>query len=149
MHITTLTETLSSLPPDELVSFDQHFSECLNLAQRWDLWGAAYWMYGGCSDDGFWDFRACLISLGRDRFDRVLRCPDDLAEMEDEADMPYLMCEGFQYVANQLYEQQTGESMPPQEQPTPDMGEEFDFDDEQVMARRFPKLVAKYPEMGG
>ena len=33
---------------------------------RWDMWAAAYLIGGGCSDDGFIDFRAGLIAQGLD-----------------------------------------------------------------------------------
>ncbi|MFE6038244.1 DUF4240 domain-containing protein [Streptomyces sp. NPDC056452] len=37
-------------------------------------------MGGGCSDDSFTDFRAGLIGLGREWYERAAACPDVLAE---------------------------------------------------------------------
>ena len=55
VHIKTLSAALRDLSHDELVSFDRHFRRYLRMAYRWDLWGAAYWLHGGCGDDGFQD----------------------------------------------------------------------------------------------
>ncbi len=151
VHLKTLADALSILPPDEVISFDEHFRHYLNLAYRWDLWGAAYWLHGGCGDDGFIDFRSCLISTGKQNFDRVLSNPDHLAEIEGRPDIPYLQLEGFQYVASKVYKSITGDDMAYDTDPSvprEPAGEQFDFDDEKAMAGRYPKLVQKYPEMG-
>ena len=55
-HIEELTESLRSLTPEELIAFDRRFQNCRDLSYRWDLWGVAYWLHGGCSNDGFTDF---------------------------------------------------------------------------------------------
>lgn len=46
---------------------------------RWDEWAAAYQIGGGCSDDVFSDFKAGLVALGSDWFERVAADPDELA----------------------------------------------------------------------
>ncbi|MEQ1507147.1 MAG: DUF4240 domain-containing protein [Myxococcota bacterium] len=46
---------LASLAPAEVVSFEQHASELLARSYAGRLWGAAYLINGGCSDDGFDD----------------------------------------------------------------------------------------------
>ena len=106
---------------------------------------------GGCGDDGFIDFRACLISLGQDRYAKALQDPDSLAEIVDLSDVPDMQSEGFQYVASKVYREKTGQDMPLDgsscEHSEPD-GEDFDFEDEGEMAQRFPRLVKKMPEMG-
>ncbi|MEU1251459.1 DUF4240 domain-containing protein [Micromonospora arida] len=43
----------------------------------WDVWAAAYLIGGGCSDDSFIDFRAGVIALGREWYERVLASPTD------------------------------------------------------------------------
>ena len=72
LHEQTLAELLRQISPDEIVAFENRFADYHRLAYRWDLWGAAYWLHGGCGDDGFIDFRSCLISLGRELFFQVL-----------------------------------------------------------------------------
>ena len=44
----------------------------------WDLWGVAYILKGGCSDDGFEYFRAWLIARGRDFVAQALADPEGL-----------------------------------------------------------------------
>ena len=50
-------------------------------AHDWNLWGAAYLMKGGCSDDAFDYFRGWLVAQGRRTWERALRDPDTLAEL--------------------------------------------------------------------
>src|SRR5688572_10313834 len=80
VHMDALKATLLKLKPEEIIAFDAIFTQASRRAYRWDLWAAAYWLGGGCSDDGFMDFRACLVSLGKDWYDRVLANPDALAD---------------------------------------------------------------------
>jgi hypothetical protein len=155
-HIDALIAHLQSLSTDEIAAFDGRFRNYVRQAYRWDLWGALYWLAGGCSDGAFWNARCVLISLGQEKFTRILENPDCLAEVEEEPDVYYeQVCwqsEGFQYVAEKAHQAKTGKGLsrrrddsgPPRE-PT---GERFDFQDRTAMQRRFPKLVAKYPDMG-
>ena len=150
-HMEELAKALRQLPPEEIVAFDRRFSSYRDLAYRWDVWGAAYWLGGGCGDDGFLDFSSCLISLGKDLFFQVLGDPDALADIADRPDVPYLQAEGFQYVAMRVYKEKTGEDMPQPEverRRAKPKGRLFDFDNEELMRRHYPKLVAKFPEMG-
>jgi hypothetical protein len=153
-HIATLGEELRALPTAEIVSFYNHYNDCRDAAYRWDLWGAAYWLHGGCGNDGFLDFRSTLVSLGRANFERVLKEPDFLAEIAGKPNRPYLLAEGFQYVAGDVYRERTGASLydvpEVRDRPykkAPD-GEPFDCDDREEMARRFPRIVARFPDMG-
>ncbi|HEX8913170.1 MAG TPA: hypothetical protein VF796_12495, partial [Humisphaera sp.] len=79
--------------------------------------------------------------------------PDELAETVGAKDMPYLGAEGFQYVAGRVYKAQTGQELPDADPPyePPELvnvGEPIESDDPEEMAARFPRLVAKLPEMG-
>jgi hypothetical protein len=147
----TLQSLLMALPAAQIIDYQNRFSELSQRLYRWDLWGAAYWMHGGCGNDGFTDFRATLISLGKQRFYKTLENADSLAELIGRQDSPYLQGEGFQYVASQAYCAKTGESqmpMPWDVDATGPEGEKWDFDDKQETAERLPKLVARLPEMG-
>jgi hypothetical protein len=150
LHEQTLADALRRFPPAEMIAFRERFSYYHGLAYRWDLWAAAYWLHGGCSDDGFLDFRSCLISLGKELFFRVLEDPDALADIVGRPDTPYMQAEGFQYVASKVYEEKTGDEMPQGKayRPAEPAGRRIDHDDEEVMRRHFPKIVAKFPEMG-
>jgi len=81
---------------------------------RWDVPAAAYLIGGGCSDDGFIDFRAGLTAQGRDWYEKLAASPDSLA------DHPAMVGGGI----------------------GAETGEDFDFDDAEQVHRRLPRLVA-------
>lgn len=67
---------------EETQSFEVAFRRYLIEAYTWDLWGAAYVVHGGCSDDGFEYFRRWLVSRGRDVYEAALADPDSLAQLD-------------------------------------------------------------------
>lgn len=102
-----LREKLIELPAEEIVAFDRIFSEYHSRAYTWGLWGAAFVIGEGCSDDGFMDFRGWLISRGEKVYETALANPDSLAKVltDDDGDC---QVEGFQYVPSQAWEEKTG-----------------------------------------
>ena len=132
-------EALKKLEPDEIASYEDHFTELFVKAYRWDPWGAAYIMQGGCSDDGFTDFRYGLIALGREVYEKALKDPRSLADLG----MDEIGNESFGYAASTAHEAKAGKEMPGTEirQPADPIGEEWDFDDEDENKKRFPKLM--------
>jgi hypothetical protein len=145
-----LRDALGKLEPEEIIDFDKRFHELTGRAYRWDIWGAAYWIGGGCSDDGFTDFRGNLVSLGREMYEKVLKNPDNLADIHGRQDVPTMQGEGFAYIAREVYEELTGESMDVEGYPKhPEAtGESWDFDDKEQTALHLPRLVKKLPDMG-
>jgi Protein of unknown function (DUF4240) len=81
-HMNALGAELYELTPEEIISFEVAFRRYLNKAYTWNLWGAAYVVHGGCSDDGFEYFRRWLVSKGRDVYESALADPDSLAQLE-------------------------------------------------------------------
>src|SRR5262249_43197 len=79
-----LARSLSSLSVEEIFAFEAIFNRLHAAAYRADLWGAAYLVNGGCSDDGFDYFRAGLIALGRSAYEAALTNPDLLADYATE-----------------------------------------------------------------
>jgi hypothetical protein len=147
VHIRTLREALMSLEPAEIVEFDRIFREHMARAYDWDLWGAAYVIGGGCSDDGFTDFRAWLVSKGQDVFGLALQNPDSLADVLDDKDGD-AQFEEFAYVASQAWEQKLGKpaSEYPGDTPTASSkltGEPWE-EDEHELAGRYPRLWALF-----
>ncbi|AXQ30418.1 DUF4240 domain-containing protein [Solimonas sp. K1W22B-7] len=144
-QLETLRERLSSLEPAEIVSFDRILSEYHGRADTWDLWGAAYIIGGGCSDDGFMDFRGWLISRGEKAYEAALADPESLVKVVKEHDGE-CQIEGYQYVASEVWEEKTGKTsddFPSHDLPmrTGTSGtpwEESDLDE------RFPKLSKKF-----
>jgi hypothetical protein len=135
-------EALEELPAEEIISFDTHFHELMAAAYTWRLWGAAYLINGGCSDDGFDYFRGWLIARGRKAFELALSDPDSLAGLpEVEEDIE---CEDILNVAHSAYESVAGKEIPATRISQPDLGESWDFDDEDEMRSRYPKLFARF-----
>ena len=140
-----LAQELKKLKPSEIVSFSKIFSDLLAQAYSWELWGAAYTIQGGCGDDGFWDFRSSLISVGKAPFSLALTNPDSLADL-DENEIDNLYFEGFQYVAGKIYEELTGKEIPSPQDPHPSKptGKNWDFDDEEITKSKLPRLFSKF-----
>ena len=57
LQVKALRTALRDLGLEEIISFEAAFRRYLNNAYTWDLWGAAYVVHGGCSDDGVEYFR--------------------------------------------------------------------------------------------
>ncbi|MXQ06750.1 DUF4240 domain-containing protein [Alphaproteobacteria bacterium GH1-50] len=108
-QIEALTEVLEKLSIEQLVAYDRDFHAASSAAYRWDLWGAAYIINGGCSDDGFMDFRSWLIAQGRAVYEAALASPESLA---DHIQSDYAMFEEFAYVHLEIYEEKTGDLFP-------------------------------------
>lgn len=81
IFITLLQDALKKLEPDELLEFRRIFWTFYRVSYRTDLWGAAFILNGGCSDDCFDYFRAWLISQGKKAFEAALENPDALAKI--------------------------------------------------------------------
>ncbi|WP_314243248.1 DUF4240 domain-containing protein [Streptomyces sp. DSM 40907] len=154
-----LVSHLADCPAQEILEYAELFDEVHDALYRWDVWAAAYLVGGGCSDDSFMDFRAGVIALGREWYERAAADPDSLAGHpavvgaartdRDET----LFHEEVNYAAANAFERVTGdadafyaawaEHRPEREPDTAavDMGEDFDFDDDGEMHRRLPRLA--------
>jgi hypothetical protein len=154
-----MREILMKLPLEDVIGFYARFDRLRDAAHKMPLWGAAYWLHGGCGDDSFMDFRGCLISLGKDVYRRVLKNPDELVDIVGGPDVPNLLSEGFAYVPREVYRERTGQEIPFQrpaasavdeadEEDDDEAESSWDFDDAEEVARRLPRIYAKYPEGG-
>jgi len=136
-----LEAELRCLPLDEVRSFNRHFDECEDRAYTWELWAAAYIIGGGCSDDAFSDFRATLISMGRQTFEQALADPQSLADMGYDAKIAHY--EGYQYVPTSV-EAALGDGQTfPRYQPHPSepSGQPWD---ENTVTELYPRLAENY-----
>ncbi len=77
----------------------------MDAANLIDLWGAAYLVNGGCSDDGFHDFRAWLVGRGRHVYESALKNPDTLVDVLDGEPVSGF---GLDVAAARVYEEKTG-----------------------------------------
>ena len=144
-QVVRFQQLLSDLAPEEIAQIQRKFDERMNDAYRWDLWAAAYIIEGGCSDDGFTDFRSWLISMGREVYESALRDPESLVDVADADGIEATSFEEFQYVPCQVYENKTGQNMPDTGvsytgEPAGDKWSENGDD----LSRRLPRLWAKY-----
>ena len=149
-QLAALRDALAKLSVNEIEAYEVAFEEQLTRSYSWDLWGAAYVVHGGASDDGFEYFRCWLISKGRAVFEKVMENPDSLANMLPQTVEGVLEFEEFAYVAREVWAQKTGRSgddMPdaanliyPGREP---FGERFEEDPE-YLAKRYPKLWRRF-----
>jgi hypothetical protein len=136
-----LEAELEKLSLAEVQSFDSHFRDCLDRAYTHELWGAAYAIGSGCSDDGFWDFRSTLISCGKKIFERALEDPESLAELPRSVGED-LQVEGLQYIAGKVAKRLGGDLLlRSKPHPAEPAGRRWD---EAEVAKLYPKLAKKY-----
>ena len=151
-HFEALKESLAPLTVEELLAFQARFDELIDAARRIDLWGAAYLINGGCSDDGFHDFRVWLVGRGRHPYEAALKHPDSLADILDGERVSGF---GLDVAAVRVYEEATNlddfyerlDRFETDNPPRPPEGDDWYFDDAAEMQRRFPKLYRLYAPM--
>lgn len=148
-HIDALRAALLTLDADDIVAFDRIYREQMARAYSWDLWGAAYIIGGGCSDDGFTDFRAWLVSKGKAVYEAALRDADSLADVITDVDDD-AQFEEFTYAASQAWEEKLKkrpEDFPCESSVNGDdlTGEAWEEESDDL-AERFPKLWAKFSD---
>ncbi|NKI41507.1 DUF4240 domain-containing protein [Streptomyces physcomitrii] len=147
-HADLLVDRLLGLDPDAVLDFARHFESRYHRAYRWDLWGAAWVLLDGVSDDAFDFFRCWLIGQGREVFEGALHDPDSLADLldtfDEETDGDG---EDLGYAADEAYEQLTGTVAPdlglPAAPEEPE-GTALDFEDDAVLAARYPRLWERF-----
>ncbi|GGN90810.1 hypothetical protein GCM10010112_76530 [Actinoplanes lobatus] len=132
-------QLLDELPLEEVAELARAEWELRARSYRVDLWGAAYLINGGCSDDGFEYFRGWLMSQGREVFERAVADPDTLADVPAVQAGQDLESEEMFGVANLVYWEHTGEALPDRAD-YPALPEFWDFDDDDEVRRRFPRL---------
>ncbi len=141
-----LKSSLLLLPADEIAAFARLFREHRQAAYRWDLWGAAYLVNGGGSDDGFDYFRCWLIAQGQAFYESALADPDSLADLlpdDTEWGDANLDREDIAYAAGEAYGEKTGQKIPVNALdfiPGAPVGVKWDEDDLDAL---YPKIAAK------
>ncbi len=142
-QVASLRGSLSKLPPAEIGAFSNRFTELFHNAYRWDLWAAGYIIEGGCSDDGFMDFRYWLISMGRDVYDKAMADVESLADVASGPGIEVTRFEEFGSIAVELLRtmgvSESDAGVMELKHPDDPAGEEWDDDD---LATRFPTLTA-------
>lgn len=139
-----LEERLRGLPPASIVDFQRIRHRLDEGAYTWEVWGAAYVVEDGCSEDCFRDFRAYLISLGRKPYETALSDPDSLAPIvQDEEQGDW---ENADSVAGDAYENVAGEDLPVSDSDLSGepRGKPWDDENEDGLVRRYPQLAARF-----
>jgi hypothetical protein len=131
----------------EIIEWNHIFDRMAARAYTVDLWGAAYLINGGASDDGFYYFRCWLIGMGREVYEAAVANPDSLAD----AVVPGLDAEAEIYAAaHAAWMAVTGKSdtdfYPARKESAELLGEDWDFNDDSEVRRRLPRLAAIYLE---
>lgn len=149
-QVSLLVVSLVQLSPEEIVGFADVLDALMARSYRNDLWGAAYVINGGCSDDGFDYFRGWLLAQGEQVFEAALRDPDSLAEavpaevgsQGPPEESRWIGCEAILYVADDAYEVATGgRPLPGPRRRKELMGERWEAAD---LPRRYPRLWARF-----
>jgi uncharacterized protein DUF4240 len=138
-----LEERLRQLPPSEIVAFAQTRHRLDEQLYTWKLWGAAAVIEDGCSEDYFRDFRAYIISLGPDAFDRAVHDPDSLAPLVQDAETGDW--ENADHVAPDAYSSATGDDFPVDDTDLsgPPAGARVDLDSASLSSL-YPRLAARF-----
>jgi hypothetical protein len=147
------------LGADEILAFAAAADDVTDAAYGWTVWGAAYLVEGGCSDDGFMDFRDGLILAGRGTFERVVADPDSLADHPTVAAMAgggpaWFGFESLDGLVGDAWSRASGEddeayyaardASSHEGSSSEPWGESWDFDDDGENARRLPRLTALF-----
>lgn len=106
-----LQRRLVALSPEDIVEFDAILHKLLRQTYTQDLWGAAYVINGGCSDDGFLYFRCWLVTQGESVFQSAINDPDSTLAQVAPASLPdegSAECEELLYVSAEAYQARTG-----------------------------------------
>src|SRR5262245_673914 len=100
-----LEELLTAMSADEVQEFDRIFTQLYFDAYRWELWAAAYIIEGGCSDDGFMDFRYWLVSMGREVYEAAMADAESLADVAGGRGIEVCAFEEFGSIASRVLEE--------------------------------------------
>jgi len=146
-QLASFRSVLQRLSDQELVDFIHLFNAVMRQLYSWRLWAAAYAINGGCSDDGFTDFRYWLISCGRRVAEAALASSDALAELSLAPDSASFELFGYEPI-DEFMRRSGGVRPKPTYKvpidPPSDLDWRFDFDDAGEMRKRLPKLMEQF-----
>lgn len=156
-----ITDYLTGRSEEEIVQFELQFREQMEKSYTSSLWGAAFIIMGGCSDDCFDYFRGWLIAQGEEVFNLTLENPEYMAryipeEYRDEEIMPQL--EEILNVADEVFTYKRTGSWDYDEKSQEDFHTlleglgykfklielEFDWEDEDDLEKMFPELWERF-----
>lgn len=131
-----LEKKLLRFPPSELEKFEVLFQEKMDLSFTWDLWAIAYMCFDGCSSDGFEEFRAWLISEGKDVFESLVSNPESIVNLKLEP----RQLEPLLYVTQKAYRLKTRRNIPGQKKSALAPRGDRWLEDENELKLRYPRI---------
>jgi hypothetical protein len=139
-QIKKLRQLVTNLSPQQIIEFDKIVWGRMAKSYHRDLWLAFYVIRGGCSDDSFDYCRQWLILRGREVFDRALKNPDSLADLDNHGE-----CEELLSLAWSVYEAKMGKKIPGTRYADYGLqGQEWDESDEAYMKKKVPNCFRKF-----
>ncbi len=142
-----LYKSLTTHDREEIISFQDHLDECMDEAYTWDMWAAGYIAHGGCSDDMFMDFRAWVISMGREVFTSAQGNVESLVGWFGKSTDPdeRYFCEELMYAPARAHEDMTGDPLPSRRRPAPQepAGKKWSEEGDDLQ-RCYPKLFMRF-----
>lgn len=136
-----LQAILSRLPDDEVAAFGQAFARQMDRLNRWTVWGAAYVINGGASEDGFLYFCEWLVGKGSAAVAQAVDDPDGLVRFVGEDDEGDAENEGLGSAASEVLEARGIEADTLIYPDGPPLGEPFD---EATVYGDYPKLARRF-----
>jgi hypothetical protein len=139
-----LRDRLSKLGPAEILAFEKWWRSLDRSLYTWDVWGAAFVIQDGCSDDCFRDFRAYVISLGPKAVRIATKSPDALAPIVSDSDTGDW--EGAKDMAPDAFSMATDGDFPLDTSDLSGTPRGVPWSDSQVQAllRRYPRLASRF-----
>ena len=150
-----LEEQLQLLSDDELISFSKTYDSLIASLNHWDLWQAAFFISGGCSDDGFTYFRNWVLGLGEAAFASILQNPDNLADFPVSDPVMSAQCAEWDLLPGQVWESRDESRDDNQwfdlvfeenQHGSDPAGSIFAEDDLEGFKKRFPRLAEVYKD---
>lgn len=148
-----MVDLLATLPPDEVIAYELRFGALRGAVSTDATYVAAFLIQNGCGDDGFSDFCAGMVGLGRDWYHRVLADPDSLADhpavagvLAGTVEPTIFRMEGFQYAASQAYGRITGDEDAFDCEMDSAEADEVDAEEAPGIPSQLPRLSALFPE---
>lgn len=143
-ELARLEVVLRRLPRSEVVSFQENLRKVMARAYSWELIAGACFLGCGQSDDGFEDFRAWLVSRGRDTFERILSDVNVLASFpykESPTEEWYL--EMLHMLPGEVGGEEDDPDWPYSFDPEKPHGESLEITQE-ILRDRYPKLWERF-----
>jgi Protein of unknown function (DUF4240) len=151
LQFSQLKTLLTALSETEFFDFYNLFARLYTQSYTGRLWGAAYIILGGCSDEGFDYFREWLMLQGKEAFYNALENPDSLVKIASDDNDPIV--DAFLPLLEDIAIEKTGledfsDKLQPYSYPAIDFDDWYDVKsddlDEKKAKKCFPKLYKTF-----